>query len=652
MHVDDFLEMANDLGYLKDDSDLNEKTFMNVMYSIECTLKDPKYKIRDPLEWLQEAAFRYSLRNDGVLKDVWDNNEYSTFLEYQKKGIKEASITDLEEDGLVLTRSLNQIRTPIKKSFNMEGWKRIPSMADLAVVLDEYNVELARIGFQKRLPTTLEFIGTKNAAMSAYMIHCLKRLNGKLEAKDTKGYWKICLHLMRNSISFRTAAIIKVLPNWWHAISLEQVSRIVRRVDEIISIWDTNLLYMRQYLHEPTKIRPLGIPAPEWRIVMHMFNNFLVQFLKAEVVSWNHGFIPGKGTISAIKDLIHREKKFDFIYEFDFKQFFPRVYANSLTTLLLYRGVPEEICWWLEDINGKLPIFPKEIELESDKEIAATRGRLDHYGKIWIDEGSSKRKVVADTYFPGNIVGKTKIDLIGMDAWTELTEWDGLESSSGYGLPQGLNTSPILSIFSIIDWIKGLKKRKIDPLMFADDGHLLSNKRFKPLPPEGHEFHESKSKWVKETFYGETFKMSKYRVIKFLGVDIDFENDTISGNTRKGKKLKFSIEAENLSELLKQLYIDKYGYSKSKLENISSSGMWGFILSKLYCGSWEKLTYEDKKWRQHKDSWWVKQNGGKKFNVKKRDRIRHRGLSSIAVNVLIEIIQESKNRVNSSKYEE
>jgi len=27
MHVDDFLEMANDLGYLKDDSDLNEKNF-------------------------------------------------------------------------------------------------------------------------------------------------------------------------------------------------------------------------------------------------------------------------------------------------------------------------------------------------------------------------------------------------------------------------------------------------------------------------------------------------------------------------------------------------------------------------------------------------------------------------------------------------
>jgi hypothetical protein len=78
---------------------------------------------------------------------------------------------------------------------------------------------------------------------------------------------------------------------------------------------------------------------------------------------------------------------------------------------------------------------------------------------------------------------------------------------------------------------------------------------------------------VKETIYGETFKIVKYKVIKFLGVDIDFENDTISGNTRKGNKLKFSTKAENLSELLKQLYIDKYGYSKSKLENISSSGI-------------------------------------------------------------------------------
>jgi len=67
--------------------------------------------------------------------------------------------------------------------------------------------------------------------------------------------------------------------------------------------------------------------------------------------------------------------------------------------------------------------------------------------------------------------------------------------------------------------------------------------------------------------------MAQYKKIKFLGVEIDFENDTISGNTRKGNKLTFSMEAENLAELIGSLFIEKYGYNRSKLENIASSGM-------------------------------------------------------------------------------
>lgn len=63
------------------------------------------------------------------------------------------------------------------------------------------------------------------------------------------------------------------------------------------------------------------------------------------------------------------------------------------------------------------------------------------------------------------------------------------------GLPQGLNTSPILAIFSISDWIENLKEKGINALMYADDGILYSNKKFDiPKPPEGHEFHESKSR--------------------------------------------------------------------------------------------------------------------------------------------------------------
>lgn len=621
MHVDDFLDMAKRHGYIKDDSDLNENTFISVMQGLDVT-----YEKSGAVKMLHHVAHRLSLRN--LLKNVWDNNEYRTYL--RQLNTEEASnTTEPEDQGLIITRSINQIRTPIKKSFNMEGWKRIPSMADLAITLDEYNIELARIGFSKRLPTKLEFIGTSNAALSTYMIHCIKRLNKKLESKDTLGYWNICRHLLRNSIAFRTSAVNKVLPNWWHAISLEKLARITRRVDEILSTFNTNLLYKRQYLPEPNKIRPLGVPAPEWRIVMHMINNFLVQFLKAEIIPWNHGFIPRRGTISAIKDLIFKAKKAPFIYEFDFKNFFGNVDPETPSDLLFERGVPHDIVFWLESINFRIPQIPNEVKLDQDKQAKINQDQIGKYSKDL--EATHGRSDYLNTGIPQGLNITDKQDFFN--------NW---EYKKPKGLPQGLNTSPIMSIFSILNWIKLLEEKEINPLMFADDGFLLGQRRFELFPPIGHEFHESKSRWVKETKYGETFTMPLYKKIKFLGVEIDFENDTISGNTRKGNKLTFSMEAENLAELIGSLFIEKYGYSRSKLENIASSGMWGFILSKLYTGSWGRLNYEDKKWRQHKDSWWVQQNGGKKFNIKKRDRVKHRGLSSIAVNVLIEMIKKNK----------
>lgn len=86
-------------------------------------------------------------------------------------------------------------------------------MADLNIILGEYNIELARIGFSKRLPNQLQFIGTENSAMNKYMVYSLRRLNGRLQNGDSKGYWAIVKHLLRNSISFRVSAINKVLPN-------------------------------------------------------------------------------------------------------------------------------------------------------------------------------------------------------------------------------------------------------------------------------------------------------------------------------------------------------------------------------------------------------------------------------------------------------
>jgi len=64
-------------------------------------------------------------------------------------------------------------------------------------------------------------------------------------------------------------------------------------------------------------------------------------------------------------------------------------------------------------------------------------------------------------------------------------------------------------------------------------------------------------------------------VFKFLGLDIDLKNDTISGNTRKGNKLKFNAKAENLVDLIRELSIETSmeDMASSRLKNITSSGL-------------------------------------------------------------------------------
>jgi len=61
-------------------------------------------------------------------------------------------------------------------------------MAELDITLGEYNIELAKIGFKKRLPNELYFIGTENGAMNKYMAYSLNRMNKKLRENKREQY--------------------------------------------------------------------------------------------------------------------------------------------------------------------------------------------------------------------------------------------------------------------------------------------------------------------------------------------------------------------------------------------------------------------------------------------------------------------------------
>jgi hypothetical protein len=59
---------------------------------------------------------------------------------------------------------------------------------------------------------------------------------------------------------------------------------------------------------------------------------------------------------------------------------------------------------------------------------------------------------------------------------------------------------------------------------------------------------------VRTAIEGETFIMEGIREkVKFLGVIIDTEAQTIEGKTREGSDLKLGIKGQNLIELLRYL---------------------------------------------------------------------------------------------------
>jgi len=48
-----------------------------------------------------------------------------------------------------------------------------------------------------------------------------------------------------------------------------------------------------------SKYRPLGVPTLEWRIYLGLINKFLQLYKENEPQTYQHAFMPGRGTLTA-----------------------------------------------------------------------------------------------------------------------------------------------------------------------------------------------------------------------------------------------------------------------------------------------------------------------------------------------------------------
>jgi hypothetical protein len=90
-----------------------------------------------------------------------------------------------------------------------------------------------------------------------------------------------------------------------------------------------------------------------------MLNNFLFQFLYTNFLDSQHGFIKGKGTLTAWRDIFNKVIKARNIYECDLRQFFPSISHAIIEQELVNAGLPRMIIKWIDKINCNTPILPK-----------------------------------------------------------------------------------------------------------------------------------------------------------------------------------------------------------------------------------------------------------------------------------------------------
>lgn len=501
------------------------------------------------------------------------------------------------------------------------GWKYIPSVKTFDIIPGEVNEMLRKVGLKRKLPKKVLWKTHKSTqSMNDYMKYQVSRLERFRNRGDWKSYWKVCIHLFRNSTAFRTSAFSRIYPSWYRTMPLGTVIGLNKGIEKIIKSWDCNLKYHRVYIPKSSgeEFRPLGVPSEAWRVVMHMWNNFLTQAFKPSLEKFNHGFLPGKGTGTAWQEVIKRVLDSKFIYEFDLKQFFPSTSHAYVLEMLERFKVPPRVIAWLGAINETMPTFPKEEKL---------------------DESLVKDSVSKD-YAILKELGELALETMKLDGYTDLWEYaksetfkkhvlGNLPEATSAGLPQGLNTSPILSILTLLDWYHMLRDRGIQLIMYADDGIMFSNENFEPYFPPSLIPNLEKSKWVRKWGIGPP-------TMKFLGLTYNWKTDKLSGSTRKGSTLEFSPSQDDLVPLIRTLREVFYQRPGNWMKYVAESGVMGLVQSKLYCGSWSELNQQDKGWRIHPQSWW---------GIKSQQKMKgHRTLSSTASMTLINIVWGTMHR--------
>lgn len=455
--------------------------------------------------------------------------------------------------------------------------RQIPNVRKFKVeVRPEYHPVFKRYGIKKRkYQPILDSEPYLNASLNRYITHQFLRLNKS--RTNHRLYWKISEVLLNRSSSYAALVLYETFPGWHRNKSYPEIWEAIREMRH---------LDLRKYSHRLTEIpkddqgnmRPLNIPSDGWRLYLHGLNRILQIWLSPYTHPSQHGFIPGRGTTTAWRQIHEEVLDSPNIYEFDLRKYFDSINLDylkqTLKATLLPSPLIDKIILWsrtaAENTTDSVQRWDTPYEEASDYKY-----HLTGVSGIWSEEDyinwiEQKRK--AEVTHP------------------HLKRYDYYR-----GVAQGSPISPLISTLIITRLL--LLNPACKVVQYADDGILYdltqSPEEILTFPPEsGIKVNWAKSRWLRR-------EGNWLAPLKFLGAEYRY-SETLS---EPSKALRQHGTLHNATRTPKDLRVDIYhiledahsydegkkvspgtGKSSTSFEEWFKTKYHGFLMSRIYQG--------------------------------------------------------------------
>lgn len=396
---------------------------------------------------------------------------------------------------------------------------------------------------------------------------------------------------MQRSKVLKAVALRKLEHNWHTQFKLGAVKLLLKKLQRKIDTLNPILHITRTYAHKVKSdgtltYRPIGNPRYEDRMFLYLLQSFFTVYLYSYIGKYQHGFLPGRGTLTAwkaIKPLL----KLPYIYEYDLKGAFPSIRINYVIDRLIALGLPSPVGNFIHDMSHlSIPSLDRDTQMLAEPKIDMFQNSFLFKGQNIGNNQPNPEDMLSgaflDALFEHDSVHNPEImsDPFAVDRARSGDKSKEYIKAVSTGFPEGSGLSPILFDFAFEEAINRGTLKELYPnsqlVAYADDFIIFSTEALKDFTYRSDEMIKA----------GLEFSIEKCRILKselwqvpsfkFLGITHYTESGMTSGTPKSGTVLPYdkelAIQKFNLRDAQIQKFINVLHLECSRDDALASWG--------------------------------------------------------------------------------